>query len=143
MENEKKNPNAYNWIMQILGFLAICGGAFAMIYKMGQQEERYKSLMFPDAHTAVETIQHVEKSATEEVYYRALQNLDTIAKATLNDTKTNARENFVRDSIRDAEVHRNTVTNYQIKEELIKKTRTDSIQSVTLQKILEEVKNIH
>lgn len=140
---EKKNPNAYNWIIQILGFIGICGGAFAVIHKMGQQEERYKSLMFPDVHSAVKTIEHVDKSQGEEVYYKALRNLDTIAKATLKDTKTNARENFVRDSIRDAEVHRNTVTNYQIKDELKKKTKTDSIQSVTLQKILEEIKNIH
>ena len=139
---EKRNPNAYNWIIQIAGFLAVVGGGIVFIYNQGQKEEAIKSRIFPDAHTAVKVIEHTDKATGEEVYYKALRNLDTIAKATLKDTKTNARENFLRDSIRDAEVKKNTVTNYQIKEELKKKTRTDSVQTIKLDKILEEIKKV-
>jgi len=101
---------------------------------------KIESLIFPDPETAVRTIDHVKNAKTERELFETLDILDTVADFTKKDSK----ENLLRDSIRDAEVKKNSVTIYQMKENqerLIKQRQLERRQdSLLMNGILKHLK---
>lgn len=73
---------------------------------------KVQDLMFPDSTTKVRTIDHVNGAKTERELFETLDILDTVADFAKKDSK----ENLKRDSIRDDQVRRNTITIYQMKQ---------------------------
>lgn len=80
---------------------------------------------FDDAEQKIETIQHVESAPNEVDNYKAYQHLDTITKA----HKRNSHNAIASRAKRDSLTKRNTVTIYQMKQDINKiLTKLDSIK---------------
>lgn len=102
------------WVKILLGIVTAAGviaGGLAIHRDIVETQAKLEGRVFSTPERKFKTEQHVEEAKTEGDFYVTLRKLDTVADITIQD----ARENLRRDSLRDDQVKRNTVTIYQMK----------------------------
>lgn len=110
MGNIVKNPNAYNWIIQVCIFVATVAGALVIYGEVVKNQTEDKHVQFSTPDIKVRTEHHV--NGTDPVQEIRSEIQDSIAQA-----RHRAFQDSI-DMVRDTLTKRNAVTTYQNKVKL-------------------------
>ena len=123
---ESKSSKVNFWI-NIGTLITLIISILGYSYYEGQKDQKVEMRLWSTPEKRVKGEEHIDNAQSEKEFYDVLQKLDTVADLTIKD----ARENLDRDSIRDDQTKRNTVTIFQMKstQDTILKKLDEFIQS--------------